>query len=127
LLSEAPDPGRHHVGTPGDIISECPGDFVGIRIGEVIRARSSSRRRLRLDSEAALALLIRTHSIVGDDPLRPHCDRIPPSDTTAPALGNVQEIEAQRFGCSKKSRTLSGSGRSFTGASAGNHLPEGNS
>jgi hypothetical protein len=25
-------PGRHHVGTPGDIISECPGDFVGIRI-----------------------------------------------------------------------------------------------
>jgi hypothetical protein len=30
--SKAPDPGRHHVGTPGDIISECPGDFVGIRI-----------------------------------------------------------------------------------------------
>jgi hypothetical protein len=29
--SEAPNPGRHHVGTPGDIISECPGDFVGIR------------------------------------------------------------------------------------------------
>jgi hypothetical protein len=29
--SEAPDPGRHYVGTPGDIISECPGDFVGIR------------------------------------------------------------------------------------------------
>jgi hypothetical protein len=29
--SEAPKPGRHHVGTPGDIISECPGDFVGIR------------------------------------------------------------------------------------------------
>src|SRR5947208_2681478 len=24
-------PGRHHVGTPGDIISECPDDFVGIR------------------------------------------------------------------------------------------------
>jgi hypothetical protein len=30
--SEAPDPGRHHLGTPGDIMSECPGDFVGIRI-----------------------------------------------------------------------------------------------
>ena len=29
--SEAPDPGRHQVGTPGDIISECPGDFIGIR------------------------------------------------------------------------------------------------
>jgi hypothetical protein len=29
--SLAPDPGRHHVGTPGDIISECLGDFVGIR------------------------------------------------------------------------------------------------
>jgi hypothetical protein len=29
--SEAPDPGRHHVGIPGDIISECPGDFIGIR------------------------------------------------------------------------------------------------
>jgi hypothetical protein len=25
------NPGRHHVGIPGDIISECPGDFVGIR------------------------------------------------------------------------------------------------
>jgi hypothetical protein len=24
-------PGRHHVGIPGDIISERPGDFVGIR------------------------------------------------------------------------------------------------
>ena len=23
--------GRHYLGTPGDIISECPGDFVGIR------------------------------------------------------------------------------------------------
>src|SRR5207237_7538217 len=33
--SEAPDPGRHHVGTPGDIISECPGDFVGIRSDRV--------------------------------------------------------------------------------------------
>src|SRR5271169_85716 len=31
--SEAPDPGRHHVGTRGDIISECPGDFVGMRRG----------------------------------------------------------------------------------------------
>jgi hypothetical protein len=29
--SLAPDPGRRHVGTPGDIISECLGDFVGIR------------------------------------------------------------------------------------------------
>jgi hypothetical protein len=24
---------RHHVGIPGDIISECPGDFIGIRNG----------------------------------------------------------------------------------------------
>jgi hypothetical protein len=24
-------PGRHHVGTPGDFISECLGDFIGIR------------------------------------------------------------------------------------------------
>jgi hypothetical protein len=31
--SKAPDPGRHHVGTPGDIMSEHPGDFVGIRMG----------------------------------------------------------------------------------------------
>jgi hypothetical protein len=31
--SEAPNPGRHHVGTPGDIISECPGDFVGMLEG----------------------------------------------------------------------------------------------
>jgi hypothetical protein len=33
--SEAPNPGRHHLGAPGDIISECPGDFVGIRTPEV--------------------------------------------------------------------------------------------
>jgi hypothetical protein len=25
-------PGRHHFGTPGDIISECLGEFVGIRM-----------------------------------------------------------------------------------------------
>src|ERR1700722_62566 len=30
--SEAPRHGRHHVGTPGDIISDCLGDFVGICI-----------------------------------------------------------------------------------------------
>jgi hypothetical protein len=35
--SEAPDPGRHHVGILGDIISECPGDFIGIRTGHVRR------------------------------------------------------------------------------------------
>src|SRR5262249_3883077 len=29
--SEAPDPGRHHVGILGDIIPESPGGFVGIR------------------------------------------------------------------------------------------------
>src|SRR6266481_9918622 len=28
--SQAPNPGRHHVGTLGDIISECLGDFIGI-------------------------------------------------------------------------------------------------
>jgi hypothetical protein len=36
--SLAPDPGRHHVGTPGDIISECLGDFVGIRIKTEIKS-----------------------------------------------------------------------------------------
>jgi len=30
--SEAPNPGRHHVGTPGEIISECLGDFIGNRM-----------------------------------------------------------------------------------------------
>jgi hypothetical protein len=30
FASEAPDPRRHHVGTLGDIISECPGDFIGM-------------------------------------------------------------------------------------------------
>src|SRR5437016_10338245 len=38
--SKAPDPGRHHVGTPGDIISECPGDFVGIRRQHVVNEAS---------------------------------------------------------------------------------------
>jgi hypothetical protein len=45
--SEAPDPGRHHVGTPGDIISECPGDFVGIRTLE--RATDGSEHYEVLD------------------------------------------------------------------------------
>jgi DNA replication protein DnaC len=31
FASEAPDPGRHHVGILGDIIPESPGGFVGIR------------------------------------------------------------------------------------------------
>jgi hypothetical protein len=35
--SEVSNPGRHHVGTPGEIISECPGEFVGIRIWSFIR------------------------------------------------------------------------------------------
>jgi hypothetical protein len=34
-------PGRHHVGTPGGIISECPGDIIGIRTS--IPARSDHR------------------------------------------------------------------------------------
>jgi hypothetical protein len=41
-------PGRHHVGTPGDIISECPGDFVGIRnlvgAGEQRRGHFDAKR-----------------------------------------------------------------------------------
>ena len=49
--SEAPDPGRHHVGTPGDIISECPGDFVGIRILTAFRLsdRNYGLNQLRYD------------------------------------------------------------------------------
>jgi hypothetical protein len=34
---------RHHVGIPGDIISECPGDFIGIRSGVCMRQRFLSR------------------------------------------------------------------------------------
>jgi hypothetical protein len=44
--SEAPNPGRHHVGTPGDIISECPGDFVGIRMPCDLTVISFARRML---------------------------------------------------------------------------------
>ncbi len=58
--SEAPDPGRHHLGTPGDIISECPGDIIGIRskainllargvsdFDEIIRKVNAPRRKKR--------------------------------------------------------------------------------
>jgi hypothetical protein len=31
LASKAPFAGRHHLVSPGDIISDCLGDFVGIR------------------------------------------------------------------------------------------------
>src|SRR6266566_1187365 len=50
--SEAPDPGRHHVGTPGDIISECPGDFVGIRTLCVYCHHDHRCHRLRPVSES---------------------------------------------------------------------------
>ena len=43
--SEAPRPGRHHVGITGGIISECPGDFVGIRIRHGRGPRACSRVR----------------------------------------------------------------------------------
>jgi hypothetical protein len=45
--SEAPAPGRHHLGTPGEIISECPGDFVGIR--SLLEAEVVKSPNLRLD------------------------------------------------------------------------------
>jgi hypothetical protein len=34
-------PGRHHFGTPGDIISECLGEFVGIRRLAIHRRESA--------------------------------------------------------------------------------------
>jgi hypothetical protein len=46
--SEAPDPGRHHIGTPGDIISECPGDFVRIRTSEVFHPLRTHKGRLSI-------------------------------------------------------------------------------
>ena len=58
--SEAPDPGRHHVGIPGDIISECPGDFIGIRIEDL------PVRVDRMYKPAAAPLLERR---LGDDEL----------------------------------------------------------
>src|ERR1700722_1759192 len=42
--SEAPRHGRHHVGTPGDFISDCPGDFVGIRIAFLINLAITRKR-----------------------------------------------------------------------------------
>ena len=37
--SEGAGPGRHHVGTPGDIISERPGDIISERPGDIISER----------------------------------------------------------------------------------------
>jgi hypothetical protein len=47
--SEAPNPGRHLVGTPGDIISECPGDFVGIRTPSPNEGEFGISRLLRFE------------------------------------------------------------------------------
>jgi hypothetical protein len=44
--SEAPDPGRHHVGIPSDIISECLGDFIEIRSPTVHSITLSTRTSL---------------------------------------------------------------------------------
>jgi hypothetical protein len=56
--SEAPNPGRHHVGTPGDIISECPGDFIGIRIAALRRvlARIFAKTPLRHPKRGGLQM-----------------------------------------------------------------------
>jgi transposase len=51
--SLAPDPGRHHVGTPGDIISECLGDFVGIRNSWSKEFLEAGKRRLAGDTARA--------------------------------------------------------------------------
>src|SRR5262249_45027367 len=47
--SEAPDPGRHHVGILGDIIPESPGGFVGIRTAVIHDSRRRSELRLNAD------------------------------------------------------------------------------
>ena len=41
---EAPGPGRQHVGIAGDIIAECPVDFIGID-SSVFKARNSLRNQ----------------------------------------------------------------------------------
>jgi hypothetical protein len=46
-------PGRHHVGTPGDIISECLGDFIGIRSNPDVPLHASELER----TEANFAVL----------------------------------------------------------------------
>jgi hypothetical protein len=66
LASEAPCPGRHHVGILGDIISECPDDFVGIRI----QARPRNRRNLALavlvaDDETRAVVIFETSRVEG--------------------------------------------------------------
>jgi hypothetical protein len=61
--SKAPDPGRHHVGTPGDIISECPGDFVGIRTVHYLGIRLACEIK-RKDDLGELALGIGARAAV---------------------------------------------------------------
>jgi hypothetical protein len=64
--SEAPDPGRHHVGTPGGIVSECLGDFVGIGSASIEGLWFSSRRANTISIMQDRELLARK----GSDALR---------------------------------------------------------
>jgi hypothetical protein len=71
--SKAPDPGRHHVGTPGDIIPECPGDVVGIRsqTETVPKSDSPTRETFAAWQASASAALQREHGIApGSIPAR---------------------------------------------------------
>jgi hypothetical protein len=52
--SEASDPGRHHVGIPGDFIAECPGDFIGIRRLPPNKEAASSTHKSGWDGLIAL-------------------------------------------------------------------------
>ena len=46
------EPGRHHLGNPGDIISERPGDFLGIRS---LTAKTDGVRELTLGHPEAVS------------------------------------------------------------------------
>jgi hypothetical protein len=63
LLAERPPTRRHHFGTPGDIISESAGDFVGIcsrRLAGVsgrVRARKTDETPEEIKQDLAVGFI----------------------------------------------------------------------
>src|SRR5260370_38832270 len=61
--SEAPRPGRLHVGILGAIKSECPGDFVGIRRNSIANASSDG---INVSNEASLNTTISQTTVMAN-------------------------------------------------------------
>src|SRR5262245_52192213 len=95
--SLAPDPGRHHGGTPSDIISERPGDFVGIRTRAPHPARSANTNRPKasLLRRSPLSACLKQHILLSSQELEEPTMTTP---STGPDRAKIADKNADQTG-----------------------------